>query len=241
MGVRVHDHESEEEVVPREDERVGGGGEQARDREREHDVPEHAHEARAVDVSGRFEVDRDRAVEVGQHPGRERDREARVHDDQADVGVVQVQLDEHDEHRHHERDRGDRVAEHEERRGHPATVEAQAGEREGRRRADEQRDDRRRRRDEEAVPDPVQQARPSEREPVAAGVEGVREGLAELQREEVLGILERRDEDPEERKDDYEDDERREDGQQRHADAVGKRSAPRLRGRVLCCLCGRHA
>ena len=56
-------------------------------------------------------------------------------------------------------------------------MEAQAGEREGRRRADEQREERRGRRDEEAVPDPVQQARPSEREPVAADVERVRQGL----------------------------------------------------------------
>src|SRR5581483_4593239 len=60
-------------------------------------------------------------------------------------------------------------------------------------------------RDDQAVTDPAQQVGTPEGEPVGPDAEVVRDGVAEVERQEMPGIAERREHDPEEREDDHED------------------------------------
>ena len=80
----VHDHEGEDELVPRLDEGEDPGRHEARRDERQRDPQERAHPAGPVDHRRLLELERHAGHEAAQRPDRERQDEHEVRQRQAD-------------------------------------------------------------------------------------------------------------------------------------------------------------
>ena len=154
------------------------------------------HPRAAVDHRRLLDLDGEIAQEADEEPHRERDVEHGVDDDQRQVGVGDPEhlVDEVDGN--DERD-GREHPQHEQEDRQDAAAEAPAGDRVGRRQADDQRGDHAHGRDDQAVHEVARPARPREQRDVVLE-RRLRGDPHRREREEVLVALERRGHDPEE-------------------------------------------
>ena len=103
LGARQH--EREQEIVPGEDEGEDGGGEEARARHREDDLPDHLPARAAVDQRAFLELERDVLDVAAHHPDDIGQAEGRVEDDEAVIGVDPAEIDVEQEDREDDGDR----------------------------------------------------------------------------------------------------------------------------------------
>ena len=147
------DREREQELVPgaAEDDQPGRG-DRRRD-QRQGDAPERAPVVGAVDQRGLLELDRQVEEGLAQDHHDERHDERGVHEDQREMGVEQAEEAHHEVERDHDHDRRQHALGEEEDRDVAVgdQLEAEAGERVGRGRADQQRQQRREARDQARV------------------------------------------------------------------------------------------
>src|SRR4051812_17847725 len=94
-----------DELVPAQGQREDRGRDQARDRERQDDLGEDLPAARAVDQGALLELVGDRLEVPHQQPGRERDQDRRIDQDEGENRVEQAVLMDHGRERD-EQDRG---------------------------------------------------------------------------------------------------------------------------------------
>ena len=122
-----------------------------------------------------------------------------VDQDQAGIGVVQAQLHQDQEQRNHDDDGGHGVADHAEPLHGSLASKFEPAQGEGRRGRDQQRQHRRRSRHQQAVRHPDEEIGPAQSQAVAGEVQAPGQGVSQIQGQEVLGVPEGGEHDPEKR------------------------------------------
>ncbi len=105
QAARIDDIERDQEFVPDEDRAEQGGRDHARPDDRQHDSPQEAEIGAAVDLGGIVDLARHLVEEADHDPDDQRQREGGVGQDQAEIGVAQADLPDHQEQRDGDRDR----------------------------------------------------------------------------------------------------------------------------------------